>query len=342
MKKFYIKTLMVIVIFAVQIQAQYVSDISKRGTSAAPFLKVAQGARAVGMGGAFVGVANDVSSIYWNVAGIAKLKDNSFIFDHTEWIANLQYNYIAGSLSLGNLGTLGISLLGSNYGDMNVTTIDEPNGTGEVFSVKDFAVSIAYAINLTEDFAIGFNPKVVYESIWKTSAYAIGIDMGVLYKTPFKGITLGMSITNFSSKMKLTGTSEVVLHDPDPSTTGNNGRIPAEISTESWSLPLTFTLGVSYKLVYNDMNKLVIDIDAHHPNDDYESVSIGGEYVFKDVISLRAGYKTLFLKNTEETFALGAGLNQRILGNIKFHIDYAYQHFGRLTNVQKITVGIDF
>ncbi len=321
---------------------QYVANISKRGTSVAPFLKVAQGARAAGMGGAFVAVANDATSIFWNVAGIAKMGKNSFVFDHTEWIADLRYNYIAGSIDLGNYGALGLSLVASDYGEMKVTTIAAPEGTGEVFSVKDYAFSLAWAINLTKDFAIGFNPKVVYESIWQTSGIAIGMDMGILYKTPFDGFTLGMSITNFSSKMRLQGTSEIVLYDPDPNTTGNNGRIPAELYTDYWSLPLVFTIGLSYKALDTDMHKLVIDVDAHHPSDNYESISLGGEYIFKNILSLRCGYKSLFLQDAEETFAVGAGLKQQILGNIAFHIDYAYQNFGRLTNIQKLSIGVDF
>ncbi len=322
--------------------AQYAENISKRGTSAAPFLKVSQGARATGMGGAFVAVADDASSIYWNVAGIARLGKNSIVFDHTEWIADLQYNFLAGIIDIGNLGTLGVSLIASDYGEMNVTTVDEPEGTGQVFTVKDIAVSLAWAINLTEDFAIGFNPKIVYEGIWETSAYSFGIDMGVLYKTPFDGFTLGMSIKNFSSKMKFTGTSEIVLYDPAPNTTGNNDRIPAEISTESWSLPLVFTLGLSYKALDSDMHQLIFDIDAHHPSDNYENLSLGGEYVFNEILSFRAGYKSLFMKETDESFTLGVGLNQRILGNIAFHINYAYLNFGRLSSVHKISVGVDF
>ncbi len=344
MKSFYkIVLISAIALFWVSsINAQYVANISKRGTSVTPFLKVAQGARATGMGSAFVGVADDASTIFWNVAGIARLGKNTVIFDHTQWIADLQYNYLAGSLDLGNYGALGVSLVASNYGEMNVTTITEPEGTGQVFSVKDYAFSLAWAINLTEDFAIGFNPKIVYESIWQTSGWALGIDMGILYNTPFKGFTLGMSITNFSSKMRLQGTSDIVLYDPDPNTTGNNGRIPADLHTDSWSLPLVFTMGLSYKVLDSDMHKLIIDVDAHHPSDNYESISAGGEYVFHDYLSIRGGYKTLFLKDAEESFALGAGIKQQILGNIAFHVDYAYQNFGRLASVHKISVGVDF
>lgn len=338
-----IKNILLVFIFAAfSINAQYVDNVSKRGTTAAQFLKVSQGARATAMGSAFVAVSDDVSAMFWNVAGIARQNNNSVIFDHTQWIAGLNYNFIAGSINLGDIGTIGISFVGSNYGEMNVTTIDEPNGTGSVFSVSDVAFSLGWAINLTQEFSIGFNPKVIQQTIWNTSGTAFALDMGVLYDTPFDGITIGMSITNLGTKLQLQGTSNVILYDADPETSGNNDRIPGELSTGAWSLPLTYVLGLSYQVFDTDMHKFVIDVDARHPNDNYESLNIGGEYVFNDVLALRGGYKTLFLDDSQETFALGAGFKQKILGNVAFHIDYAYQDFGILTSIHKVSVGIDF
>ena len=338
-----IKMILLFFIFAAfNINAQIVDNVSKRGTTAAQFLKVSQGARAAGMGSAFVAIADDASSMFWNVAGIARQDNNTVVFDHTQWIAGLSYNFIAGSINLGNFGTIGMSFIGSNYGEMNVTTIDEPDGTGSVFTVSDVAVSLGWAINLTDNFSIGFNPKVIQQTIWNTSGTSFAIDMGVLYDTPFEGITIGMSITNLGTKLQLDGTSNVLLYDPDPETSGNNDRIPGEFSTGEWSLPLTYVLGLSYDVINTDMHKLIVDVDAKHPNDNYESLNVGGEYIFNDLIALRAGYKNMFLDESEESFAVGAGFRQRILGNVAFQINYAYQDFGILASVHKISVGIDF
>jgi hypothetical protein len=342
MNKLVIKTLLVFIFVAFEISAQYVDNVSKRGTTAAQFLKVSQGARGTGMGSAFVAVSDDASSMFWNVAGIARQEGTSVIFDHTQWIADLSYNFIAGSISLGDFGTVGVSFIGSNYGEMKVTTVDEPNGTGSVFSVSDVAFSLGWAINLTQEFSIGFNPKVIQQTIWNTSGTAFAMDMGILYDTPFDGLTIGMSITNLGTKLQLTGTSNVILYDQDDETTGNNDRIPGEYSTGSWSLPLNYVLGLSYKVIDTEMHKFVVDVDAKHPNDNYESLNVGAEYVFYDVIALRGGYKTLFLDNSQESFALGAGFKQKLLGNVALHIDYAYQDFGILTSIHKVSVGIDF
>lgn len=324
------------------LSAQFVADVSKRATTAAPFLNISQGARASGMGSAFVAVADDPTSIFWNVAGLARLQNNSAVFDHTKWIADIGYNFGAVSLNLGSFGALGFSFVSSDIDEMKVTTVKEPLGTGETFGVTDAAFSIAWAFNLTDNFSIGFNPKVIYQSIWKMSNYAFAMDLGILYDTPFDGFTLGMAITNFGSKMNLSGTNSVVLYDDDPLSNGNNGRIPAELQVSNWDLPLGFKVGVSYKKQFLNVHNFILSVDASHPNDNYESLNLGGEYNFDDIFSIRGGYKSLFLEDSEESFTLGAGIKQYIVGNISIQFDYAYADFNLLGDYQKFSVIINF
>jgi opacity protein-like surface antigen len=319
----------------------FISDVSKKGTTAATFLSIGQGARAAAMGSAFVAVADDQSSMYWNPAGLASA-GNGVIFDHTEWLADIRYNYLGASIGLGSLGVLGMSVTASSIGDMHVTTVDQPDGTGEMFGVSDVAFSLAYAIRLTDDFAIGIAPKFVYQKIWKMSASAVAMDIGVKYNTPFRGIVLGMSITNFGQKMQMQGTNALVLYDPDPSGSGNNGRIPANLATEEWGLPLSFRVGLAYRPDLGETHRVVLAVDALHPSDDYESVNLGGEYTFNDLLSLRGGYKSAFLRDSEESYTLGLGVQHNLLGNVAIRVDYAFSNFGRLTNIQKFTVGITF
>lgn len=343
MKKYLFYFGLIITILSLNISAQtFKSDVSKRGTTAAPFLTIGQGARSIAMGSAFVGVSNDVSSIYWNPAGLTKAEGVQIMFDHTQWIADIKYNFLAASYNLGDLGTIGVSFLTSNIGEMKVTTIEQPNGTGETFSASDMAISLAYAIQLTDRFSIGFNPKFIYQGIWKMSATAFALDLGVQYVTPFDDAVLAMSISNFGTKMQLLGNSNLVLYDPDPFGTGNNGKIPAYLETNSWSLPLNFRVGISYQPVKIEEHSLLIAVDAAHPSDDYESINIGGEYSYNDFVFIRGGYKSLFLQDSEEKFTLGFGLKQQLLNNVSLRIDYAYQNFGRFSDIQKFTLSVNF
>lgn len=318
------------------------SDVSKRGTTAAPFLSIGQGARSVAMGSAFSGASNDVSSIYWNPAGLTKADGFQMMFDHTSWIADIKYNFLAASYNLGDMGTIGFSFLSSNVGEMKVTTIDYPGGTGETFTASDVAISLAYAIRLTDKFSIGFNPKFIYQSIWKMSATAFAIDMGVQYVTPFDDAVLAMSISNFGTKVQLLGNSNLVLHDLDPGSTGNNGKIPAYLETGAWSLPLNFRVGVMYTPVKSEMHNLIVAVDATHPSDDYESLNIGAEYCFNKFLFIRGGYKSAFLQDSEERFTAGFGIKQHLMNNVSVIFDYAYQDFGRFSNIQKFTMSVTF
>ncbi len=337
---------LIMIIVALTMSAVYgqgfISSVSKRGTAAAPFLSIPQGARAISMGGAFVGVANDASAIYWNPAGITDVASGNFLFDHTDWIADIKYYFLAGAYNIEGFGVLGFSLTSSDIGDMKVTTIDEPNGTGEIFTATDVAFSVAYALQLTDRFSIGFNPKFIFQSIWRMNASAFAIDMGVKYITPFDNAVLAMSVSNFGTKMQLVGNSNLVLHDLDPRSTGNNGKIPAYLETDEWALPLSFRVGVAYNAFKDDFNQLTVALDAVHPSDNYESVDVGAEYAYDNFIFVRGGYRSLFLTDSEEGLTFGLGVRQNLMNNLSFVFDYAYQEFGRLKNVQKISFGINF
>jgi len=320
----------------------FVSDVSKRGTSAAAFLSIGQSARATGMGSAFVSMSGDPSAIYWNPAGIADIDGVSLLFDHTNWIADVGYNYFAGAYGIEGLGTIGLSVVVSDIGDMNVTTINQPEGTGQTFTATDFAVSLTYAVKLTENFAIGFNPKFIYQSIWNMNASSFAIDLGVQYRTPFDEMILAMSISNFGTKMKLDGNTTLVLFDNDPNSSGNNDKIPAYLETNNWALPLIFRVGLAYEPIKAENHKLTLALDALHPSDNYESVNVGAEYTFMDLLSLRGGYQSLFLDEAEQTFALGFGIKKQVIGNVTLYFDYAYQDFGRLSDIQKFSFRMSF
>lgn len=322
--------------------AQGTREVSKRGTTAAPFLSIAQGARALALGGAFVAIANDASAMYWNPAGIADLYGFNFMVDHTYWIADIGYDYVGATMDIGSFGALGLNITASNIDDMKVTTVDQQDGTGEIFGVTDVAFGLTYALKLTDDFAIGFNPKFVYQKIWKMSANAFAIDMGVKYKTPFEGITLGMSISNFGTKMQMSGNNALILYDPDPEGSGNNGQIPANLATDQWELPLNFRVGIAYNVGFGDFGNGTLAVDASHPSDNYESVNIGGEYVYDDFLFVRGGMKSIFQKDSEEGFTVGVGIKQALLGNVRFFVDYAFQNMSRLKNAQKVTIGVTF
>ena len=320
--------------------SQVNNDVSKVGTTSAPFLEIEVGSKAVGMGSAFVAVANDATALYWNPAGISRLPGNETVLIHTEWIANINYDFVGTVFPMGNLGVLGISIISLSTNEMKVRTVDKPEGTGELFSVGDLAVGIAFARNLTTRFSIGFNGKYIRQKIWHMSATGFAIDIGTLFTTPLAGMKIGMSISNFGGKMQMLGKDTFVNFDLAPDQEGSNDRIPANLKTDEFSLPLLFRVGLALEVFNFNSSRMIMAVDAAHPNDNTEYINVGAEYSSNDWLFLRTGYKNLFLLDGEEGLTIGAGIKYALGSNVSIKIDYSYQDFGRLNNAQSFSLAL--
>ena len=317
-------------------------EVSKVGTTAAKFLSIPVSPRALGMGGAFVSVADDPSAMYWNAAGAARLVQNELLFDHAQWFADIGFNYAAIVMPFGTAGNIGINVTSMTTGQMDVTTETSPEGTGESFAASSYAFGFTYAKNLTEWFSIGSNVKYVTEKIWHSSSSGVGIDIGTLFNTPFSGIRFGASISNFGSKLHISGQDLLVQKDIDPSQNGNNPATNAYLATEEFDMPLNLRIGISKDFISNDDQRLILAIDASQPNDNTENVNVGGEYQFLGkMLSVRGGYKALFMQDSPERFTVGGGLNQRF-DNRQVKFDYAFEAYDRLSGVHKFSFGILF
>lgn len=319
--------LFIIILFVNVSYAQnFVSNVSKVGTSAAPFLTVPIGPRANSLGGAFVAIADDASALYWNPAGIAKLNRNEFVAVHSEWIAGINHDFGGLVLQLGSGGTLGLSIISLTMDEMEVRTELQPEGTGEFFSANDLAIGATYAKNLTDRFSIGFTGKYIIQKIWHSQASGFALDFGTLFMTDlFNGMRIGAVITNFGQDMKISGKDLRYFLDPDPNAIGNNDKIPARIETDGWPLPLNFQFGLSTDVINRNNSKLTLSVDALHPSDNFESINLGAEYALNRMIFLRGGYRNLFLVDNEEGITLGAGLDIAPAKGANLIVDYSYQ-----------------
>ena len=324
------------------LQGQTESNVSKVGTTAAPFLEIEVGSRAIGMGGAFVAIANDATAIYWNPAGIARLPRSEAILIHTNWLVGTNFDFVGVVVPMGYLGSIAVNVISLSTDEMEVRTVQRPEGTGEKFSYGDLSAGLSYAKNLTDRFSIGVNAKYISQRIWHMKAKGVAFDIGTLFKTRFNGLMIGMCISNFGASMKMEGKDVFVNYDEAPQFGGSNDKIPAFKKTDKFPLPLLFRVGVAMDILKSGSSRLTIAADAAHPNDNTEYINMGMEYVFNKNIALRFGYKNLFTLDTEEGFTAGFGTKFKLTGGIALKIDYAYQDFGRLQNVQRFSLGLEF
>lgn len=319
-------------------QTQFVSKV---GITAAPFLEIGVGAKATGMGGAYVATANEASALHWNPSGIARISRPEGIFVHMNWLADINFDFIGFVLPTARFGAVGVSITSLSMDDMLVRTEERPFGTGEYFSSGSISLGVSYAINLTDRFSIGFTGKYIREQIWKEAAQGVAIDIGTLFTTNFNNMRIGASLSNFGTEMRMTGEDLLDYHDIDVSKLGNNDKIFAELKTDSWPMPLNFQVGVAMEILQNDVHRLTLAIDAIQPTDNTESINLGMEYGVKEWLFLRAGYRNLFLRDTEEGLTVGAGANLKFMYNLPIRLDYAYADFGRLENIQCFSLAIE-
>jgi opacity protein-like surface antigen len=323
--------------------AQLFRDITKVGTTAGQFLKIGPGARALAMGGAYVGISDDIYAAYYNPAGVAINHGNGqAAFSHTQWIADISYDYASASLNIESFGSLFMSVTSLQVPEDKVRTFDFPEGDGQYWDASSVSFGVGFAKSLTDRFSIGFNAKYIQESIWSSSASGFALDVGTYYITPFNDLIIGASVSNFGTKMKLDGKDIQINYDPDGNSTTGPNNIPAQYEMDQYDLPLTFRIGFSMDVIKSRYIRVKAAFDATHPNDNTEYINSGIEFAYDELIFIRGGYKSLFLADSEESFTLGAGLNYELSTGLFIKFNYAYGDFGRLKNIQYFDVGIVF
>jgi hypothetical protein len=327
-------------------------SFSKVGTAAAQFLKIGIGARAMGMGETFVAVANDATALYWNPAGLANLSSITLSINHTRWFADISHDFVGFAVPWGENNVLGVSAIALNTSEQEVTTVEEPDGTGIYYDVSDIAVGLTYARALTDRFSTGLTAKYIQQNAYNESASTIAIDIGTYLRTGYRGLTIAMCMSNFGGMMQMQGRDLIAIVDIDEGTSGDYNP-DARLKTEKWPLSLHFRIGMAMDIVggsesfvpSND-SRFMLAIDGNHPNDNNERVNIGGEYAWKEKLFIRAGYSHKFNSNSDERedaqrLSFGGGVKFHI-GRQAMSIDYALADLDDLGQVGRLSAEYRF
>jgi hypothetical protein len=326
----------------------------RAGTTSATFLELGMGCAGNGMGEAHVAVTRDLASVFWNPSGLAHLKSNEALFMARPWIAGIQTAFAGAAVTLDRVGTVGLAVSLMDYGSTEVTTMDMQEGTGETFSAMDYAVSVSYARRIVQWFSFGATGKFVSSRISRLSAKALALDMGVLVNTPFfspdgrpeNGLTLGMSISNYGTRMRYEGMELLRPIDILPDEHGNYKDVEGQFRLQSWDLPILFRLGFALHPLATATQRLTVAVDALHPNNNSESVNLGAEYQIAAQnlgrLILRGGWHGLFMKDSPYGLTLGGGLRFSLLNNVVLKVDYAYQDTEYFSSYSSYSMGVEF
>ena len=311
---------------------------AKVGTSGAQFLEIGISARAIGMGEAFVGLADDASALYYNPGGIANMENYELMVTHIDYPADIQYEFVGLVVPTPQFyGNLGLALYWLHTDDMAYTTYAHPEGDGRTFSAGDLALAGTYGASLTDHLSIGLTMKYIHSFLELETANGWALDLGIYYNTGYRDFTLCMALANFGPDMKFI--------------------------REEYPLPIDFRFGASINLMESANNKLVWAVQASRPSDNLEQFNTGMEYWLSDFFAIRAGKKfeedytddsVMPLENEDNTpydnrnsfnltsgYTFGFGLKIPV-SMTNMQIDYAYQDMGYLDTVHRFSFDIKF
>ena len=271
-------------------------DFSNVGSRAAEFLTVPVGARGTALGSAFAAAADDITSIYWNPAGLGFMDGPQAFYTYVNMPLEVTLNYGAVAAPVfGGAGVVGAFFEVLDLPSQEITTVLQPEGTDSFFDSNSLAGGIAYAHNISDRFSAGVVAKIVNESIADVSGTAVAFDFGSNYHTTLFGRTVKLAfvVQNIGSELQLDGSRLFFNVNPDElddreSTDSPLVKLPdnlfprrdrgASQRSGSFTLPTIFKTGVSYNVIEESGNNLTLAGEFWNPNNQQEVFSLGAEY----------------------------------------------------------------
>jgi len=296
---------------------QIYADVnSNAGTSAFPFLKIDPSARAVAMGGAFTGLANDESALFYNPAGIAQFETKRFIATYHNYFVDMQSGFLGFIKPLSpEKAYFGLHITYLNYGKF-IETDNAGNELGD-FSGSDLVLAGSIAFRHSHSWRFGATTKLIYEKIHDYSATGLAFDFGAKFTSNREYYSAGVMVQNLGVQLTALG-------------------------AEKEKLPLTVRAGGSARL--KGIPLLLIS-DIIMPTDNDISIALGGEYSAMKPFYIRAGWNTFGSNyqaaNSDDNWA-GLGLGFGFDFKEKMHIAYAFTPGAELGNSHRITLSGGF
>ena len=311
---------------------------SKAGTSAYTFLRIGTGAKSQAMGGAFVGLADDATALYYNPAGLTatgsneqsydellgkqiyKTPLNRFTASYVNYLVDFQYGFVGFVRRLDpahtkNPAALGMSVTYQNYGTFK--RLDNSGAQTGTFGASDIAIGVTGSMQLRPRLSAGVTGKLILEKIDTYSSSGVGADLGLMYLINDAGTTrLGLAVTNVGKQMK-------------GMTSGHKDPLPSKISA-----------GLSHKMVGLPF---LFSGEVGKPFDNNFYMALGAELVSIKPFFVRFGWTTV-----GKDYNVGSGTN---LGGFSggfgysykaYEIDYSYSSYSDLGGVHRVTLDAGF
>lgn len=316
----------------------YGQGFSNVGSASASFLKIPVEPVGAALGNSNVATNQGILGLFWNPGSVAYTEGTEVLLSQVNWIADTKLSFLGFAQNIG-FGAIGFSVTALTMDDMEITTENSPNGTGEFFKAGSYAFSLSYGMKIIDRFSFGGTVKYIYEYIWETNGSALLFDLGSVYQTDFYNMRIGMRLANFGGNMKFVGepiddkanviAQSGISYPYDP----RLDRISPE-----YQLPQLFNVGIALDPFKMDGHRLTIAASVNDPNDNITQLAFGGEYVWQEMLFVRLGYKTGY---DEQNISAGLGVKVNI-GSVTPQVDFGYAAFGKLGDVMMLSLRLVF
>jgi hypothetical protein len=271
----------------------------RAGQAGASYLLINPWARSAGWNGAGSANTKGLEAQFVNVAGLAFTQRTEIQFSQTQWLSGSGINISAFGLAqrLGkNGGVMGLTVTSMNFGDIPVTTTDNPEGTGATYSPRYLNIGLSYAKSFSDRIHAGITARVLNESIANVTASGFSIDAGVQYVTTVgadkkknglkkDNIVFGITLKNIGPRMRFNGDG---LSTAGTLPTGAN--LTVDQRSSEYEIPATLSIGLMYRARFNKSNKLTAAFNFSSNSFTRDQFTVGLEYSWKEILMLRGGY----------------------------------------------------
>ena len=307
----------IIPIFIINNSLAQVKGFDKVGTTSFQFLKVIPNARSAAMGGTAAATIQTSDAVFFNPAALTATSNLDFSISYLNWFLDVKLTSFSVAYEMSNIGTFGLQALVTDYGEIDETRADylfldestgtfNPGVTGRTIKPNSLVFGLTFARDVTDKFTFGITVKYAREDLVEKAASNIIYDGGIIYRTGLKSLKLGTMLRHFGPEVKYVD--------------------------KSYPLPQIFTIGISGDLIAesagfilnHDYHRMFVAYDLSQTRDHSQQHQLGVEYLFKNLIALRSGYKFNY---DEESWTTGFGLR---VSQLRF--DYSYNDFGEYLN----------
>ncbi len=339
--KFIINLFMVSLLFAGSI---YAGGGSRNGTAGAAQLLIPVGARGIALAGSTLVGATGLEGLYWNPASLVRSESSTNVmFSHMNYIADIGVEYGAISTNIEGFGALAFSVKSLGVDDINVTTVQNPDGTGQTFKPQFMTLGLSYARLLSDRISVGVTANLVTEQLALVSASGLSLNVGISYKdlANIDGLGFAVVLKNLGPQMKFDGSGLNIKANSDDFLRGTQYY---KVDAAAFELPTTLELGFGYSINFGQMNAININGVFQNSQFYYDEYKVGLEYAFNNTLFVRGGYLLMPEANEDDRvygLTAGVGVNYS-LGDVGLRFDYAFRETKFFDDNHIFTVALGF